>query len=168
MGGRGSAQQKKRRPQKGLEDYVRRTVYISYLDQSVSGSVSQLPGACHLRHLPSGRHLSPPQPQVTEEQLATFFVDCGKVVDCRVCGDPNSAMRFAFIEFTGEEAATKARGCKLALLGCSEELSMVAGVPKTISAPLIPKLFCRPWTRRAQSSAAHPSGYCHPRQRSCR
>jgi hypothetical protein len=36
---------------------------------------------------------------VTEEQLAHFFSDCGKIVDCRVCGDPNSAMRFAFIEF---------------------------------------------------------------------
>lgn len=25
-----------------------------------------------------------------------------KVVDCRVCGDPNSVLRFAFIEFTNE------------------------------------------------------------------
>lgn len=25
-----------------------------------------------------------------------------KVVDCRVCGDPNSVLRFAFIEFTDE------------------------------------------------------------------
>lgn len=25
-----------------------------------------------------------------------------KVVDCRVCGDPNSILRFAFVEFTDE------------------------------------------------------------------
>ncbi|KAM7531148.1 hypothetical protein LguiB_034558 [Lonicera macranthoides] len=25
-----------------------------------------------------------------------------KVVDCRVCGDPNSVLRFAFLEFTDE------------------------------------------------------------------
>lgn len=45
--------------------------------------------------------------QVTEEQLAEFFSDCGQVVDCRVCGDPNSAMRFAFIEYTDEASAKK-------------------------------------------------------------
>jgi RNA recognition motif-containing protein len=45
--------------------------------------------------------------QVTEEQLASLFKDCGQVVDCRVCGDANSAMRFAFIEFVEEEAVTK-------------------------------------------------------------
>ena len=42
---------------------------------------------------------------MTEAQLATFFQKCGKVKDCRVCGDPNSAMRFAFIEFEKESAA---------------------------------------------------------------
>jgi hypothetical protein len=25
-----------------------------------------------------------------------------QVVDCRVCGDPNSVLRFAFVEFTDE------------------------------------------------------------------
>lgn len=49
---------------------------------------------------------SPLHLQVTEEQLATVFQECGRVVDCRVCGDPNSAMKFAFIEFL-EEAAVK-------------------------------------------------------------
>lgn len=49
---------------------------------------------------------SPLNLQVTEEQLATEFQECGRVVDCRVCGDPNSAMKFAFIEFL-EEAAVK-------------------------------------------------------------
>ena len=45
--------------------------------------------------------------QVTEEQLAGAFQDCGQVVDCRMCGDPNSAMRFAFIEFYHEDSVQK-------------------------------------------------------------
>lgn len=28
-----------------------------------------------------------------------------KVIDCRICGDPNSVLRFAFIEFTDEGTA---------------------------------------------------------------
>jgi RNA recognition motif-containing protein len=47
--------------------------------------------------------------QVTEESLATFFADCGTVMDCRICGDPNSAMRFAFIEFLEEAGAQEVR-----------------------------------------------------------
>lgn len=31
-----------------------------------------------------------------------FVVFILKVVDCRVCGDPNSVLRFAFVEFTDE------------------------------------------------------------------
>lgn len=45
---------------------------------------------------------------VTEEQLAGLFTNCGLVVDCRICGDPNSTLRFAFVEFTSEGAATAA------------------------------------------------------------
>ncbi|KDD76586.1 hypothetical protein H632_c171p0, partial [Helicosporidium sp. ATCC 50920] len=51
-------------------DKVRRTVYISDIDQ-----------------------------HVTEAELAVFFSDCGELVDCRICGDTNSSMRFAFIEY---------------------------------------------------------------------
>lgn len=69
----------RKKVQRGLEDNVRRTVYISYIDQ-----------------------------QVTEESLATFFAGCGTVMDCRICGDPNSAMRFAFIEFMEESGAQEA------------------------------------------------------------
>ena len=47
--------------------------------------------------------------QVTEEQLASCFQKCGQVVDCRICGDPNSAMRFAFIEFLDEAAVHNVR-----------------------------------------------------------
>uniref|UniRef100_A0A061RRQ1 Rna binding protein n=1 Tax=Tetraselmis sp. GSL018 TaxID=582737 RepID=A0A061RRQ1_9CHLO len=55
--------------------------------------------------------------QVTEEQLASHFSSCGSVVDCRVCGDPNSAMRFAFIEFTEEAAVQKALQLSGTMLG---------------------------------------------------
>ncbi|CAA0843232.1 Polyadenylate-binding protein-interacting protein 12 [Striga hermonthica] len=58
------------------EEKIRRTVYVSDIDQ-----------------------------KVTEEQLATLFSHCGQVVDCRVCGDPRSVLRFAFVEFTDQESA---------------------------------------------------------------
>mmetsp|Transcript_35130 Transcript_35130/g.78183 ORF Transcript_35130/g.78183 Transcript_35130/m.78183 type:complete len:355 (+) Transcript_35130:165-1229(+) len=97
-GGRGGAapqegrtgQPKPRKQQKGLEDNVKRTVYISYIDL-----------------------------QVTEEQLATFFSECGNVLDCRICGDPNSAMRFAFIEFQDIDGAQKALTRTGSILGTS-------------------------------------------------
>lgn len=77
--------------QKELKENVRRTIYISDIDQLV-----------------------------TEEELATFFADCGSVIDCRVCGDPNSAKRFAFIEFTDEQGAGKALEKSGAIMGsCS-------------------------------------------------
>ncbi|XP_042376628.1 polyadenylate-binding protein-interacting protein 11-like isoform X2 [Zingiber officinale] len=43
---------------------------------------------------------------VTEERLAEIFSTCGQVVDCRICGDPHSVLRFAFIEFSDEGART--------------------------------------------------------------
>ncbi|CAN8303614.1 unnamed protein product [Cochlearia groenlandica] len=70
------------------EDVIRRTVYVSDLDQ-----------------------------QVTEEQLAGLFVNCGQVVDCRICGDPNSVLRFAFIEFTDEEGAMTSLNLSGTMLG---------------------------------------------------
>ncbi|XP_076917034.1 polyadenylate-binding protein-interacting protein 11-like [Bidens hawaiensis] len=86
------------------QDAIKRTVYVSDIDH-----------------------------QVTEQQLAALFVNCGQVVDCRVCGDPNSILRFAFIEFTEEEGARNA-------------LSMGAYYPvrvrpsKTAIAPVNPSL----------------------------
>ena len=76
--GRGGSR-RNRGVQKELKENVRRTVYISDIDQNV-----------------------------TEEELANLFADSGSVVDCRVCGDPNSAKRFAFIEFSEEPGAVKA------------------------------------------------------------
>ncbi|KAL7147275.1 hypothetical protein ABFS83_06G097400 [Erythranthe nasuta] len=70
------------------EDVIRRTVYVSDIDH-----------------------------QVTEEQLAVLFISCGQVVDCRVCGDPNSVLRFAFVEFTDEEGARNALSMGGTMLG---------------------------------------------------
>ncbi|KAL1315010.1 hypothetical protein HN51_041806 [Arachis hypogaea] len=70
------------------EEMIRRTVYVSDIDQ-----------------------------QVTEEQLAALFLNCGQVVDCRVCGDPNSILRFAFIEFTDEDGARAALNLSGTMLG---------------------------------------------------
>ncbi|OAY69182.1 Polyadenylate-binding protein-interacting protein 11, partial [Ananas comosus] len=55
--------------------------------------------------------------KVTEEQLAALFINCGQVVDCRVCGDPNSVLRFAFIEFTDEDGARAALNLSGTVLG---------------------------------------------------
>ncbi|CAA7399607.1 unnamed protein product [Spirodela intermedia] len=70
------------------EEIIRKTVYVSDIDQ-----------------------------QVTEEQLAALFINCGQVVDCRICGDPKSVLRFAFIEFTDEEGARAALGLSGTMLG---------------------------------------------------
>ncbi|XP_044422761.1 polyadenylate-binding protein-interacting protein 12 isoform X2 [Triticum aestivum] len=93
------------------DEVIRRTVYVSDIDH-----------------------------QVTEEQLAALFINVGqvhflffvyiyflralnnliffvKVVDCRMCGDPNSVLRFAFIEFTDEEGARAALNLSGTVLG---------------------------------------------------
>ncbi|KAM7280241.1 hypothetical protein ACFE04_007375 [Oxalis oulophora] len=70
------------------EDIIRRTIYVSDIDQ-----------------------------QVTEQQLAGLFVNCGQVVDCRICGDPNSVLRFAFVEFTDEDGAHGALSLSGTMLG---------------------------------------------------
>lgn len=61
------------------EESVRRTVYVSDIDQ-----------------------------HVTEERLAALFSSCGQVVDCRICGDPHSVLHFAFVEFADERGARAA------------------------------------------------------------
>uniref|UniRef100_M1CN73 Ctc-interacting domain 9 n=1 Tax=Solanum tuberosum TaxID=4113 RepID=M1CN73_SOLTU len=58
------------------EDSIRRTVYVSDIDHNI-----------------------------TEERLAALFSAYGQVVDCRVCGDPHSRLRFAFVEFADEYSA---------------------------------------------------------------
>ncbi|KAL2558818.1 Polyadenylate-binding protein-interacting protein 11 [Forsythia ovata] len=93
------------------EDVIRRTVYVSDIDH-----------------------------QVTEEQLAALFINCGQVVDCRVCGDPNSVLRFAFVEFTDEEGARNA----LSLAGTMLGYYPVRVLPsKTAIAPVNPTFLPR-------------------------
>ncbi|KDP20563.1 hypothetical protein JCGZ_04523 [Jatropha curcas] len=70
------------------EDSIRRTIYVSDIDQ-----------------------------HVTEERLAGLFSSCGQVVDCRVCGDPHSVLRFAFVEFADEQGARAALNLGGTMLG---------------------------------------------------
>ena len=74
--------------QRRNEEQVRRTIYINDLDHIVS-----------------------------ERDLASFFQHCGPIIDCRICGDANSAMRFAFIEFHSENSARAALSRTGATLG---------------------------------------------------
>uniref|UniRef100_A0A7N0TCL4 RRM domain-containing protein n=1 Tax=Kalanchoe fedtschenkoi TaxID=63787 RepID=A0A7N0TCL4_KALFE len=93
------------------EDVIRRTIYVSDIDQLV-----------------------------TEEQLAGLFLTCGQVVDCRICGDPNSVLRFAFLEFTDEESARAA----LTLSGTQLGYYPVKVMPsKTAIAPVNPTFLPR-------------------------
>lgn len=70
--------------------------------------------------------------KVTEDHLAYVFSSCGHVIDCRSCGDPNSALRFAFVEFA-EEAAAKAA---LNLSGMVLDYSVIKVFPS--KTPIIP------------------------------
>ncbi|KAL1567291.1 Polyadenylate-binding protein-interacting protein 9 [Salvia divinorum] len=72
------------------EDSVRRTVYVSDIDHNI-----------------------------TEERLAALFSTYGLVLDCRVCGDPHSRLRFAFVEFADDYAARAALFLSGTLLGFS-------------------------------------------------
>ncbi|KAM7498526.1 hypothetical protein LguiA_022940 [Lonicera macranthoides] len=72
------------------EDSIRRTVYVSDIDHNV-----------------------------TEERLAALFSGYGQVVDCRVCGDPHSRLRFAFVEFADEHSARAALNLCGTMLGFS-------------------------------------------------
>ena len=95
--------------QKQMAESVRRTMYICDIDQQARADVpvqvrAELASEPHSR---VGLGVSAWAAQVTEEQLAGAFQDCGQVVDCRMCGDPNSAMRFAFIEFYHEDSVQK-------------------------------------------------------------
>ncbi|RVW22374.1 Polyadenylate-binding protein-interacting protein 10 [Vitis vinifera] len=63
-----------------------------------------------------------------------------QVVDCRICGDPNSVLRFAFVEFTDEEGARAA----LSLAGTMLGYYPVRVLPsKTAIAPVNPTFLPR-------------------------
>ena len=54
---------------------------------------------------------------ISEDFLASVFQQIGPVQECRICGDPNSTMRFAFVEFANEQAAKMALGLNGTPLG---------------------------------------------------
>lgn len=91
---------------------------------------------------------------LTEAVISTAFLPCGSIVDCRICGDTQGPLRFAFIEFCSVEAAQKVccgvgwRGCLFEELECMQravpspgscresltgELSVHAGPPSTFA-----------------------------------
>ncbi|XP_042434083.1 polyadenylate-binding protein-interacting protein 12-like isoform X2 [Zingiber officinale] len=88
------------------DEVIRRTVYVADVDR-----------------------------QVTEEELAILFNRCGHVVDCRMCGDPKTILRFAFIEFEDDESARAALNLSGAMLG-SYPLRVLPS--KTAIAPVNP------------------------------
>ena len=55
--------------------------------------------------------------QVSESQLAKFFNVCGPIVDYRICGDTNTVLRFAFIEFHSVHSAKEAIKLTGSMLG---------------------------------------------------
>ncbi|CAI9757150.1 unnamed protein product [Fraxinus pennsylvanica] len=93
------------------EENIRRTVYVSDIDHNI-----------------------------TEEQLAGLFSSYGQVVDCRVCGDPHSRLRFAFVEFADEYSAR----ASLSLCGTLLGFSPVKVLPsKTAILPVNPTFLPR-------------------------
>ncbi|KAL3632244.1 Polyadenylate-binding protein-interacting protein 9 [Castilleja foliolosa] len=90
---------------------IRRTVYVSEIDHNI-----------------------------TEERLAALFISCGQVVDCRVCGDPHSRLRFAFVEFADEYSAK----ASLILTGTMLGFSPIMVLPsKTAILPVNPTFLPR-------------------------
>lgn len=45
---------------------------------------------------------------LSESALARVFAGCGRILDCRLCGDPNSKLRFAFIAFATSKEVDQA------------------------------------------------------------
>lgn len=99
------------------EDSIRRTVYVSDLDHNV-----------------------------TEERLAAVFSSYGQVVDCRVCGDAHSRLRFAFVEFADDYSAKAALSLSGTLLGFSPIKVMPS---KTAILPVNPTFLPRSDDERA-------------------
>ncbi|KAJ0240918.1 Polyadenylate-binding protein-interacting protein 12 [Hirschfeldia incana] len=111
LGAQGKRRMNPRTSMAQREDVIRRTVYVSDIDQ-----------------------------QVTEEQLAGLFIGFGQVVDCRICGDPNSVLKFAFIEFTDEVGARAALNLSGTMLGFYPVKVMPS---KTAIAPVNPTFLPR-------------------------
>ncbi|KAI4384874.1 hypothetical protein MLD38_002968 [Melastoma candidum] len=118
--GQGKNRVNKRTSLAQRDEVIRRTVYVTDIDQ-----------------------------QVTEEQLAALFNSVGQVVDCRVCGDPNSCLHFAFIEFTDEEGARAALSLSGTVLGF---YPIKVSPSKTAIAPVNPTFLPRSHDEREKCS----------------
>ena len=95
-----------------------RTIYMSEIDPQVHAMNATIGFHCsHVPHaLPAATKCGREVPascsiyvQVSEAELAQLFSAFGKIVDCRLCSDGNSALRFAFLEFQDEQAAEQVR-----------------------------------------------------------
>ncbi|CAL9116176.1 unnamed protein product [Musa textilis] len=84
---------------------------------------------------------------VTEELIAGLFSRCGRVIDCRVCGDPHSALRFALVEFDNEHGANVALNFDGTILGFHP---LAISLSKTAIAPVNPSLLPQSAPERAR------------------
>ena len=69
---------------------------------------------------------------VSEQELARFFSRCGPLVDFRICGDTNTVLRFAFVEFhsvKSAKAALKLTGSRLGESAIRVSQSKTAIIP---------------------------------------
>lgn len=83
---------------------------------------------------------------VTEQQLAALFSAYGPVADCRICGDPHSHLRFAFVEFAHEYSAR----ASLCLTGTIIGVSQLKVLPsKTAILPVNPNFLPQSADERA-------------------
>ncbi|KAG6510738.1 hypothetical protein ZIOFF_028772 [Zingiber officinale] len=84
---------------------VKRTVYVSDVDRHVTEErLAEIFSTCgqNLKNSLNSLNIG------ADDQEATPTYQNLKVVDCRICGDPHSVLRFAFIEFSDEEGARTA------------------------------------------------------------
>ncbi|KMZ74655.1 hypothetical protein ZOSMA_123G00030 [Zostera marina] len=85
---------------------------------------------------------------ISEDYLASMFSKCGPVVDCRICIDPSSIRRIAFIEFTdevGTAAALAMSGtivAQLKLLGDGKFPTRIAFIEFVMAESAVAALNC--------------------------
>ncbi|CAL9751028.1 unnamed protein product [Musa acuminata subsp. burmannicoides] len=85
--------------------------------------------------------------KVTEEHIAGLFSMCGRVIDCRICGDPHSALRFALVEFDNEYGANVALNFDGTILGFHP---LAISHSKTAITPVNPSLLPQSAPERAR------------------
>ncbi|OEL15018.1 hypothetical protein BAE44_0023963 [Dichanthelium oligosanthes] len=102
---------------------VKRTIFVKYIDPTVSLSkFHESLSRCWLHYL---GHMG----------LVVHVLQ--QVVDCRICGDPSSGLRFGFVELQREEEAYNALKLDGAIIGISP---LRVSRSKTAICPINPKL----------------------------